>query len=113
MGKIERLAAARERVRKWKATHPKSVEWQRKRWYARKKGKGKAAVMEAVAREQRATGPMPRYGELHRGDIEGVDVGYGLMEPEGKGGPGIYGGGIHAAKDDELKGLGQAGEPGV
>jgi hypothetical protein len=89
MGKLERLAAARERVRKWKATHPKSVEWQRKRWYARKKGERKATVMEAVVRIKKLPKEYPHYGELHRGWVEGVDVGYGEMEPKREGGPGV------------------------
>jgi hypothetical protein len=86
MGKLERLAAARERVREWKAKHPKSVEWQRKRWYARKKGERKATVKEAAEEVKSLPKEYPHYGETHTGWVEGVDVGYGEMEPKREGG---------------------------
>jgi hypothetical protein len=87
MGKLERLAAARERVREWKAKHPKSVEWQRKRWYARKKGERKAVTMEAAVKVKSLPKEYPHYGELHTGGIEGVDTAYGEMAPKPNGGP--------------------------
>jgi hypothetical protein len=103
MGKLERLAAARERVRRWKREHPKSVEWQRERRYARQKAQRRQSNIEEI---KRVTKTEPRqyecYGETERGDIEGVDTPYAQMEPNKKGGQGRV-----------FTGMGQAGERGV
>src|SRR4029077_15433980 len=101
MGKLERLAAARERVRRWKEAHPKSVIWQRERRYARQREERRIRGLEMVKRVRKAPEVQyAHYGETHTGDIEGVDVGYGEKEPNRGGGHGY-------------KSLGQVDERGV
>ena len=78
MGKLERLAAARERVKAWKAKHPKSVAWQQARAYARRRAKKigalKAKVGEKGGVKVRVVLPGERLGELHYGPVEGYDT---------------------------------------
>jgi hypothetical protein len=102
MGKLERLAAARERVRKWKEGHPKSVKWQRERRYARQKEGRRVMGVEMVKRASKAVKVQyGQYGETHLGDIEGVDVAYGQMGSDRRGGHGRTNTGMGQA--DELR----------
>jgi hypothetical protein len=106
MSKEARLAAARERVKRWKAdkvAHGWSLKQQWLRRYARQKAQRRERNIEWVKLVPKTEGRQyERYGETERGDIEWVDVPYVQMEPKMRGGHGRT-----------STSMGQAGEPGV
>jgi hypothetical protein len=86
MSSEARKKAARERVRKWKEAHPKSVKWQKERWYARRVEALKGAreksepLLEKVVVAPKKEGT--HYGELVYGPIKGIDIPYEEQAPK-------------------------------
>jgi hypothetical protein len=72
-------------VKAWKKAHPKMVEWQRERWYARRKAREevKEPCLERVVTQKVVVPVVKKSQETYYGPEEGVDEPYREMRPRG------------------------------